>query len=81
MKSPLSLECRAFCEARSPELSRTDIANLREFAERRLAAQGLNPAAAEDVTQRALVAILQGLNRARTAVCRVWQTSQTKPRF
>ena len=65
MKAPLSLECRAFCEARLAELSRTDIANLREFAERRLAAKGLNPAAAEDVTQRALVAILQGLESGR----------------
>jgi hypothetical protein len=61
MKTPLSLECRACSEVRLSELSAADIANLNEFAERRLAATGLNPVSGEDVTQRALVAILQGL--------------------
>jgi hypothetical protein len=38
-----------------------DLANLTEFAERSLAAKGLNPSAGEDATQRALAAILRGL--------------------
>jgi hypothetical protein len=61
MKTPLRVECRARCEVRLNELSPADITNLTEFAERRLAAKGQNPSAGEDVTQRALVAILQGL--------------------
>jgi hypothetical protein len=43
------------------ELSHADITNLTEFAEHRLAAQGVNPSAGDDVTQRALAAILKGL--------------------
>jgi len=61
MKTPLSLECSARCKVRLSELSQADITNLTEFAEHRLAAQGVNPSAGEDVTQRALTAILQGL--------------------
>jgi hypothetical protein len=61
MKTPFSVECRARCEVRLSELSPADIANLTEFAERSLKAKGLNPSAGEDVTQRALVAILRGL--------------------
>jgi hypothetical protein len=51
----------ALCEIRLGELLPVDITNLTEFAERRLAAAGLNPASGEDVTQRALAAILRGL--------------------
>ncbi len=65
MKTPFRVECRARCEVRLNELSPADITNLTEFAERRLAAKGLNPSAGEDVTQRALVAILQGLESDR----------------
>jgi hypothetical protein len=61
MKAPLSLESRTRCEVRLSELTQTDITNLTEFAERRLAVTGLNPSAGQDVTQRALSAILQGL--------------------
>lgn len=65
MKAPLSLECRARCEVRLSELSQPDIANLTEFAARRLTAFGLSQLAAEDVAQRALVAVLQGLESDR----------------
>jgi hypothetical protein len=61
MKTSLSVGHRALCEARLCELNKVDMNNLTEFAERRLAAAGLNPAAGEDVIQRAMVAILQGL--------------------
>ena len=61
MKTPLSLESRARCEVRLSELSQADITKLTEFARHRLAAQGLNASAAEDATQRALAAILRGL--------------------
>ena len=61
MKAPLSLDSSARCEVRLNELSPADIANLTGFAERRLAVMGLSPSAGEDATQRALVAILQGL--------------------
>ncbi len=65
MRTPLSLECKVRCEVRLNELSAADIANLTEFAERRLAALGLNPSAAEDATQRALMAILRGMESDR----------------
>ena len=61
MKAPPSLESSVRCEVRLNELSAADIANLTGFAERRLAVMGLNPSAGEDATQRALVAILQGM--------------------
>ena len=61
MKTPFSVECRARCEVRLSELSPADIAKLTEFAKRSLAAKGLDPSAGDDVTQRALAAILQGL--------------------
>jgi len=61
MKTPSTVESRALCAVRLGELSQVDINNLTEFAERRLAAQGQNPTAGEDVTQRALAAILRGL--------------------
>ncbi len=61
MKTPLSLESRALCEVRLSELTHRDITNLTEFAEHRLAANGLTPLAAEDVTQQGLAAILRGL--------------------
>jgi hypothetical protein len=61
MNNPLPTEYHAGCEARLNELLQSDITNLTEFAERTLAGQGLNPAAGEDVTQRSLALILQGL--------------------
>jgi hypothetical protein len=61
MKVPISPEYRVQCDVRLGELSRTDLINLTEFAERRLSAQGLDPSAGEDVSQRALMAILRGL--------------------
>jgi hypothetical protein len=61
MKTPFSLEYRARCYIRLGELSHVELVNLTEFAERRLVAQGLIPSAGEDVTQLALLAILQGL--------------------
>lgn len=62
MNNPLlPTEYHAGCEARLNELSQSDITNLTEFAERTLAGKGLNPAAGEDVTQRSLALILQGL--------------------
>lgn len=61
MKTPINQGVRAGCEARIDELLPVDINKLTEFAEHRLAAQGLNPNAGEDVTQRALMAILIGL--------------------
>lgn len=61
MKTPECLEIRKLTEARLNELQTADITNLTEFAERRLSAMGLNPVTGADVTQRALAAILQGL--------------------
>jgi hypothetical protein len=61
MKIHASSDSRTRCEVRLGELEQADIANLTKFAERRLAAQGLNPTAGEDATQRALAAILRGL--------------------
>ena len=43
------------------ELTQVDIHNLTEFAECSLAVKGQNPTAGEDITQRALLAILRGL--------------------
>jgi len=57
----MGLESRVLCEVRLGELTEKDIANLTEFARHRLAAQGLTGSAADDATQRALVAILRGL--------------------
>ena len=65
MKNPLSAEDRTRCEVRLSELERRDITNLTEFAERTLVSRGLNPSAGEDVTQLALMAILQGLESDR----------------
>lgn len=61
MNTPISPEFRGRCDERLNELSQSDLVNLTEFAECRLAALGLNPTAGEDVSQRALMAILQGL--------------------
>ena len=61
MRSPFSVESRVRCEVRLNELSPADLANLTEFAERRLVALGLNPSAGDDATQHALMAILQGM--------------------
>lgn len=65
MKNPQSLEHKSLCELRLNELSREDLANLTEFAERSLVAMGRNPWAGEDATQHALAAILRGLESDR----------------
>jgi hypothetical protein len=61
MNPPLNQERRVRCELRLSELLPADLTNLMIFAERRLTASGLNPSAGEDVTQRALMAIIKGL--------------------
>jgi hypothetical protein len=61
MKTPLSQELRAAGRARLGELKATHITSLTGFAERRLASMGLPLSAGEDVTQRALLAVLKGL--------------------
>lgn len=63
MKTPISPECRVRCEARLAELTRADLITLAEFAEHRLASQGLDPSLGEDVSQRALLTILRGLEK------------------
>lgn len=60
MKSPES-ELAALCEARLGEFTRADSADLAEFAECRLIVNGISPTNGEDVTQRALQLVLQGL--------------------
>lgn len=57
----MKLEHRARCEVRLGELDATEITKLTRFAEHRLLAMGLNPAAGEDLTQCALARILKGL--------------------
>jgi hypothetical protein len=54
-------ETHARCEVRLSELERSDITNLNEFAECRLAIKGLDPSGGQDATQRAFAAILRGL--------------------
>jgi hypothetical protein len=61
MNPPSNGDLRAGCEVRLNELEQSDIADLTHFAECRLASLGLPPSAGEDVTQRALLAILRGL--------------------
>jgi len=61
MKTPFSLECSARCEVRLNELSPADIANLAEFAKRRLRNKRPISSVGDDVAQLALVAILRGL--------------------
>lgn len=61
MNTPTSPEFRIRCDLRLGELVQSDLVNLAQFAECRLAAQGLNPSAGEDVSQRALMAIMRGL--------------------
>ena len=60
-RNPLSQQIRALCEARLAEVSQVDITDLNEFAERSLVLKGLNPDAGQDLVQRALAGILQGL--------------------
>ena len=60
MKSPES-ELAALCETRLREFTRADSADLAEFAECRLIVNGISPTNGEDVTQRALQLVLQGL--------------------
>ena len=65
MKAPTSPEFHVRWEARLAELTRADLTTLAEFAEYRLASQGLDPSAGEDVSQRALLTILRGLESDR----------------
>ncbi len=60
MKSPKS-ELTALCETRLREFTAADSADLSEFAECRLIVNGISPTNGEDVTQRALQLVLQGL--------------------
>ena len=61
MKSPKQSELAARCEARLREFTAADSADLTEFAECRLIVHGISPCNGEDVTQRALQLVLQGL--------------------
>jgi hypothetical protein len=61
MKTPYQPELKALCEARLREFTRADSADLTEFAECRLIVRGASPCIGEDVTQRALQQVLQGL--------------------
>ena len=61
MKSHKQSELAARCEARLREFTAADSADLTEFAECRLIVHGISPCNGEDVTQRALQLVLQGL--------------------
>lgn len=65
MNTPSNQDLRAAEEARLGEIDPVRINQLTQFAERRLAAMGLPPSAGEDVTQRALAAVLRGLESGR----------------
>ncbi|HWQ93099.1 MAG TPA: hypothetical protein VN673_15600 [Clostridia bacterium] len=64
MKSPES-ELTALCETRLREFTAADSADLSEFAECRLIVNGISPTNGEDVSQRALQLVLQGLESDR----------------
>lgn len=61
MKVPYQPELKALCETRLNEFTRADSADLTEFAECRLMVHGASPTLGEDMTQRALQQVLQGL--------------------
>jgi hypothetical protein len=61
MKVPYQPELKALCEARLQEFTGADSADLTEFAECRLIVLGASPTMGEDLTQRALQQVLQGL--------------------
>ena len=61
MKNPDNPEITTLCETRLNEITETDTNDLTEFAECRLVALGASPSHGEDVSQRALLLILQGL--------------------
>ena len=63
MSTPFGLELARLCKARLGEITDADIAALTEFAERRLVEIGVPPSYGEDVTQRALHAVLHGLEK------------------
>ena len=81
MNPPSNGEVRAGCEARLSELEQTDIANLTQFAEYRLANAGLPPSAGEDVTQCALLAMLRGLESDQGGRLPRLENTQTKEAF
>jgi hypothetical protein len=61
MKVPYQPELKALCEARLQEFTGADSADLTEFAECRLIVLGASPTMGEDLRQRALQQVLQGL--------------------
>jgi len=61
MKVPYQPELKALCETRLQEFTGADSADLTEFAECRLIVFGASPTLGEDLTQRALQQVLQGL--------------------
>jgi hypothetical protein len=63
MNTPFGPELVRLCQARFGEITDADIAALTEFAERRLVEIGVPPSCGEDVTQRALHAVLHGLEK------------------
>ena len=63
MSTPFGPELARLCKARLGEITDADIAALTEFAERRLVEIGVPPSCGEDVTQRALYAVLPGLEK------------------
>jgi len=65
MKTPYQSELTALCETRLRDFTRADSADLTEFAECRLVVHGISPSNGEDVTQRALQLVLQGLETDR----------------
>ncbi len=60
MKCPES-ELAVLCETRLREFTKADSADLTEFAECRLVVNGISPTNGEDLTQRAIQLVLQGL--------------------
>ena len=63
MSTPFGLELVRLCKVRLGEITDADIAALTEFAERRLVEIGASSSCGEDVTQRALHAVLHGLEK------------------
>src|SRR5581483_10888186 len=66
MKTPLTGENRAAGDVRLNELSPQDINGLTQFAERSLMLKGFDPGVGEDVTQRALMSVVMGLETGRS---------------
>jgi hypothetical protein len=65
MSTSYGPELARLCKARLGEITDADIAALSEFAERRLVELGVPPSCGEDVTQRALHAVLYGMEKDR----------------